>query len=310
LNKIETLVEQYFRHLTVERGMAKNTLLSYRRDIGRYLAYLEGLKISDLAEIDERLISDFVQSLSQVSGLAQSSVARILSSVRGLHHFWLVEGISPVDPAATVRPPKQRRSLPKAITIKQMLDVLDAAGPEWVDERAIVQDPIKLRDRALVEFLYASGARISEILALDLDDVADDRQLRLFGKGSKERTVMIGKPARKALEAYLVRVRPGLVAAGRGTPAVFLNQRGGRLSRQSAWSIISEAGETAGLGFELSPHTLRHSFATHMLEGGAGVREVQMLLGHSSVTTTQIYTLVTVDKLREVYANAHPRARR
>jgi integrase/recombinase XerD len=307
---LEKLADGYFRHLTVERGMAKNTLLAYRRDIARYLSFLEARKIESPNEVTELTVADFAQSLGEVHGMVESSVARILSAVRGLHRYWLMEGISEQDPSATVKPPKQRRRLPKAIPVDAVERLLAASGPESTDEDAILVDPVRLRDRALLELMYATGARVSEVLALDLDDLIDPTLVRLFGKGSKERVVPVGSFAQRALEAYLVRVRPGLVALGRGTPALFLNQRGGRLSRQSAWQVISAAGKIAGLGDEVSPHTLRHSFATHLLEGGADVRVVQELLGHSSVATTQIYTLVTVDKLREVYVNAHPRARR
>lgn len=307
---LEKLAESYFRHLTVERGMAKNTLLAYRRDIRGYLGYLEQRGISELGQITELIVADFAQSLVELHGMAESSVARILSAVRGLHRFWLIEGIADQDPAATVKPPKQRRRLPKAITVDEVERLLAASGPEANDEEAILVDPVRLRDRALLELMYATGARVSEVLALDLDDLLDPTLVRLFGKGSKERVVPVGSYAQKALQAYLVRVRPQLVALGKGTPALFLNQRGARLSRQTAWQVISKAGEQAKLGVEISPHTLRHSFATHLLEGGADVRVVQELLGHSSVATTQIYTLVTVDKLREVYVNAHPRARR
>jgi integrase/recombinase XerD len=194
--------------------------------------------------------------------------------------------------------------------VEQVEWLLDASGPAPEDEEGIQVDPIRLRDRALLELLYATGARVSELLALDLDDLTDLTMVKLFGKGSKERVVLIGSYSQRALNAYLTRVRPSLAQLGKGTPAVFLNQRGSRLSRQSAWQIISAAGEASKIGVEVSPHTLRHSFATHLLEGGADVRVVQELLGHSSVATTQIYTLVTVDKLREVYTNSHPRARR
>lgn len=289
--------------------MAKNTLLAYRRDIARYLKFLSDRNLSDVQEITELTVADFAQSLGEVNGMVESSVARILSAVRGLHRYWLMEGITEQDPSATVKPPKQRRRLPKAIPVDAVERLLAAAGPESTDEETILVEPVRLRDRALLELMYATGARVSEVLDLDLDDLIDPTLVRLFGKGAKERVVPVGSYAQRALEAYLVRVRPLLVALGKGTPALFLNQRGGRLSRQSAWQIISSAGQDAGLG-EVSPHTLRHSFATHLLEGGADVRVVQELLGHSSVATTQIYTLVTVDKLREVYVNAHPRARR
>jgi len=188
--------------------------------------------------------------------------------------------------------------------------LLASSGPEATDEDAIALDPIRVRDRAILELLYATGARVSEVVSLDIDDLVDQTMVRLFGKGSKERIVPVGSYAQRAVEAYLVRVRPVLAKLGKGTPAVFLNQRGSRLSRQSVWQIISDAADKAKLAVEVSPHTLRHSFATHLLEGGADVRVVQELLGHSSVATTQIYTLITVDALREVYSTAHPRARR
>lgn len=307
---LERLADQYFRHLAVERGMAKNTLLAYRRDLARYLDFLAGRGVDSVEEITELTVADFAQSLGQVNGLAQSSVARILSSVRGLHKFWLIEGISAQDPSAAVKPPKQRRHLPKALTLDEVLRLLQAAGPMPSEDGAVQDDPIRLRDRALVELIFACGGRISEVLALDLDDFNQPEMVRLFGKGNKERLVPIGKFSIVLLDAYRTRVRPMLASAGKGTPAMFLNQRGSRLSRQSAWMIIHQAAVAAGLGDEVSPHTLRHSYATLVLEGGLDVRKVQELLGHASVTTTQIYTQVSVDKLREDHANFHPRARR
>jgi integrase/recombinase XerD len=221
--------------------------------------------------------------------------------VRGLHKYWLFENLTNLDSSARVKPPKAPRRLPKALSVSQVEDLLNTVAGD---------DPISLRDRAILELLYATGARVTEIVTLDLDDLVDPTLLRVLGKGSKERIVPVGRYAQKALENYLVRTRPQLAALGKGTSALFLNQRGGRLSRQSAWQVIHDASEAAKLPGEISPHTLRHSFATHLLEGGADVRVVQELLGHSSVSTTQIYTLVTVDALREVYATAHPRARR
>jgi integrase/recombinase XerD len=229
-----------------------------------------------------------------------SSAARTLVAVRGLHRFAAAEGWVEADVARAVRPPAPPRSLPKAIPLEDVEALLEAAGFD--------QTPLALRDRALLEVLYATGARISEAVGLDLDDLdLSGGSVRLLGKGSKERVVPVGRFARSAVEAYLVRARPALVTARSGA-AVFLNSRGGRLSRQSAWAVLRAAAEKAGLGGDLSPHTLRHSFATHLLDGGADVRVVQELLGHASVTTTQVYTLVTVDRLREVYAAAHPRA--
>jgi integrase/recombinase XerD len=297
----EALVDSYIRHLTIERGVAKNTISAYRRDLRRYLEFLEERGIDAIDQINELTVQDFATKLVSVGGLSATSVARVLAGVRGVHKYWLLENLTNSDPAASVKPPKAPRRLPKAITVSQVETLLEAVGGD---------DPIAVRDRAILELLYATGARITEIVSLDLDDLVDPTLLRVLGKGSKERIVPVGRFAQSAVEAYLVRTRPLLAVNGKGTPALFLNQRGGRLSRQSAWQIIHDAAKAANLPGEISPHTLRHSFATHLLEGGADVRVVQELLGHSSVATTQIYTLVTVDALREVYATAHPRARR
>ena len=309
-NQLAGLIDSYLRHLTIERGMAKNTISAYRADLNRYASFLESKGIESPEKITELVINEFAESLKITSGLISSSVARVLAGVRGLHKFWLLENITAGDVAAAVKPPKSPRNLPKAITVDQIEKLLAASGPDPADENAMAVDPVRVRDRAMLELLYATGARISELINLDLDDLVDPTLVRLFGKGSKERIVPVGGYAQRALDAYLVRTRPTLVTQGKGTPALFLNQRGGRLSRQSAWQIINEAARVAELPGEISPHTFRHSFATHLLEGGADVRVVQELLGHSSVATTQIYTLVTVDKLREIYGTAHPRARR
>lgn len=306
---IRSLVDAYLRHLAIERGVAKNTQLAYRRDLNRYLDWLDAEGLSEPGQITELVVRNFAEQLTSKYGLVASSVARVMASVRGLHRFWLLEGITVNDVSAVVKPPKTPKRLPKAISIDQIEQLLDATGPA-PDAEIDAANLVRLRDRALLELLYATGARISEVVSLDLDDLLDPTLVRLFGKGSKERVVPVGKFAQQALAAYLSRCRPGLVAAGRGTPALFLNQRGGRLTRQSAWSIIAAAAEVAKLSSHVSPHTFRHSFATHLLEGGADVRVVQELLGHSSVATTQIYTLVTVDALREMYATAHPRARK
>jgi len=296
----------YLDHLAVERGSARNTLLSYGRDLGRYVAFCTArgqLRPDDVTELD---VTDFLVALRTGDAthppLAATSAARTVVAVRGLHRFAVREGLARQDPAAAVKPPQPPRRLPKAIPVGEVERLLAAAGAD--------QTPRALRDQALLELLYGCGARISEAVGLDVDDLDLEHQIvRLRGKGGKERAVPLGSYAAKALSAYLVRARPVLAAAGVGTPAVFLNSRGGRLSRQSAWTALRSAAERAGLATEhLSPHTLRHSFATHLLDGGADVRVVQELLGHASVTTTQIYTLVTVDKLREVYAAAHPRA--
>jgi integrase/recombinase XerD len=299
-------VDAWLTHLDVERGMSRNTLAAYRRDLRRWTAYLASRGVTDPAAVTEAHTTDFLATLREGDAdhppLAASSAARTLVAVRGLHHFLAVEGEVPADPAGAVSPPRTPSRLPKAIAVDEVERLLEAA--------AVGGTPTALRDRALLEVLYGTGARISEEVGLDLDDVdLEDGVVRLRGKGGKERLVPLGSYAVDALGAYLTRARPGFAAAGRGTPAVFLGRRGTRLSRQSAWTVLRAAAERAGLPGHLSPHTLRHSFATHLLEGGADVRVVQELLGHASVTTTQVYTLVTVQQLREVWAQSHPRAR-
>jgi len=299
-------VRGFLDHLAVERGSAANTLAAYRRDLGRWTSYLAGRGIVDPAAVTEADVADFLAGLREGEGdhppLAAASAARTVVAVRGLHRFLLREGAVVVDAAAAVRPPQPPRRLPKALPYDEVDALLAAAS-------AGVQVEAGLRDRALLELLYATGARISEAVALDLDDLpAGADAVRLLGKGGRERVVPVGRAARAALDAWRVRGRPGLAALGRGTPALFLHARGGRLSRQSAWAVLRATAERAGTRGPVSPHVLRHSFATHLLEGGADVRVVQELLGHASVATTQVYTLVTVDTLREVYAAAHPRA--
>jgi integrase/recombinase XerD len=308
-------------HLRVERGAADNTLTSYNRDLARYVEFLAGRGITDPAVVSESDVTGFLAQLREGTAerppLSASSAARTLIAVRGLHRFLALEGVTETDPAVGVAPPKVPKRLPKAISVAQVEDLLSAAS--------LGDSPAALRDRAMLEVLYGAGARISEVTGLDLDDIdfggPDDGDhgseeidrrpgsVRLVGKGNKERVVPLGSYAREAVTAYTVRARPSMATRGKGTPALFLNLRGGRISRQGAWAAIHAAAERAGLGDTVSPHTLRHSFATHMLEGGADIRVVQELLGHASVTTTQIYTMVTVQHLREVYAEAHPRAR-
>jgi integrase/recombinase XerD len=301
----EKTVSGYLAHLSVERGSAQNTLSSYRRDLSRYLEFLDTLGVHDLAEVDSGLVSAFLVSLrtgdESHQALSAASAARAVVAVRGLHRFAYADGQVAADVARLVRPPAPPRRLPKAIAVEDIERLLEAAGFD--------QTPLALRDRALLELLYGSGARISEAVGLDVDDVdLEQRSVLLSGKGGKQRLVPLGSYAATAVSDYLVRVRPELSRLGRATPRVFLNSRGGPLSRQSAWTVLRSAADKAGLVGDISPHTLRHSFATHLMEGGADVRVVQELLGHASVTTTQIYTLVTVDQLREVYAGAHPRA--
>lgn len=292
-------------HLTVERGLAANTLASYRRDVRRYDDFLAGRGIDRVGDVTEEIVTDFLVALREGDtdhpALSSTSAARTIVAVRNFHKFAVADGWSEHDPAAAVRPPAPAKRLPKAIPLADVEAILAAASaPETL---------LALRDRALLEVLYGTGARISEAVGLDVDDLdLTDGTVKLRGKGGKERLVPLGSYAAEAVQAWLIRGRPEH-AGGAGGPAVFLNSRGGRLSRQSAWAVLVKAADRAGVTRDVSPHTLRHSFATHLLDGGADVRVVQELLGHASVTTTQVYTLVTVDNLREVFATAHPRAR-
>lgn len=306
--RVERAVDAYLRHVAIERGLSEHTVAAYRRDLTDYAAWMAAHGVENVGDITRALLERFVADRAgRQPPPAATSLARLQSSVRGFHRFAVAEGWSPADPADHLRPPKTPLRLPKALTIEQVQALLDAAGPEPGDEGDT--DILRLRDRALLELLYATGARVSEIVRLDVDDLAAGDVLRVRGKGSKERIVPVGSFARSALAAYLTRARPELSARGRATPRLFLGARGAPLSRQSVWLVIRGAAERAQLAEHVSPHTLRHCFATHLLQGGADVRVVQELLGHASVATTQIYTHVTVDALRDVYTTAHPRAR-
>lgn len=312
------VIQHYLDHLAVEKGASAHTCAAYRRDLNRYADYMAARGIERIDAIAAGAIEDFRRDLSEGEPagpegpgrkpLAASSVARTLSAVRGLHRFAARDGLA-ADTAAQVAPPRTAQRLPKALTVAESTALIEAAGDTAADT-----DPARLRDRAMVELLYASGLRASELIGLDLDDVAQLREaapqdfaaMVIRGKGGKERLVPVGGPARAALGAYLVRARPGLNT--RGQAALFLNLRGGRISRVTLWQVVQSAARRAGIEQDVSPHTLRHSFATHLLEGGADIRVVQEMLGHASVTTTQIYTKVTIDTLREVWAQAHPRA--
>jgi integrase/recombinase XerD len=299
-------IRTYLDHLAVERGLAANTLSSYRRDLRRYADHLAQEGVSTLDEVTEAVVSGFLMRLregdSEHPPLSSTSAARTVVAVRGFHKFAVADGLATLDPAGAVKPPTPAKRLPKALPLADVEAILEAAGAP--------DTTLALRDRALLEVLYGTGARISEAVGLDIDDIDTvDATVLLRGKGSKERLVPIGGYALDAVAAYLTRARPTIVAASTPGGAMFLNSRGGRLSRQSAWAVLVKAAERAGVTRDVSPHTLRHSFATHLLDGGADVRVVQELLGHASVTTTQVYTLVTVDNLREVFATAHPRAR-
>lgn len=307
MKESDEYAEEWLSHMRIERGASAHTISNYRRDIRRYLDDLDahGIhSVNDVRSCDiERHLTDFASGTLTGRAGAASSVARACAAIRGFHRFLLTDSITTDDPAALVRAPKQGRHLPKALNIEQVTSLLDAAHA--------LSDPVSLRDAALLELLYATGARVSEAVGLSIDDLDLDEELpivRLFGKGRKERLVPLGRYAKEALEAYIVRARPGFAVHGHGSSAVFLNQRGRPLSRQSAWEAIQRCADRADLGVDVSPHTLRHSFATHLLEGGASIRDVQELLGHASVQTTQIYTRVTATTLQEVYRSSHPRA--
>jgi integrase/recombinase XerD len=300
------IVNHYLDHLTVERGLARNTVIAYRRDLERYTGWLVKQGFTDLGHAREEQVIAYMASLRGGEegrpALAAASVSRSIAAVRGFHRFAVREGLAAADAATAVRPPRPGRRLPKAISLDDVEALLHAAGFD--------RTPRARRDRALLEVLYGTGARITEAVGLAVDDVdLDAGSVLLHGKGGKDRLVPLGRYAREAVDEYLQLARPALAAHGRGGPALFLNLRGGRLTRQGAWAALRQVATRAGIAGQISPHTLRHSFATHLLDGGADVRVVQELLGHASVTTTQLYTLVTVDRLREVYAASHPRAR-
>lgn len=306
VSAIEIEVSRYLDHLTVERGLAANTIGAYRRDLTRYLRFLAARDVTEPAQVDEATVRSFLASLSASTygdderPYRATSVARTLSSVRSFHRFLVREGVTERDPASGVAQPKLPRSLPHPLTVDEVGRLLD------VPDRGTSAG---LRDRAILEMLYGAGLRVSELTGLDVDDVdLEEGSVRVLGKGGKEREVPLGRYGREAVAAYLTRARPAF-ATGVGRGALFLNQRGGRLSRQSCDRMVRAAARAAAIDRHVSLHTLRHSFATHLLEGGADVRVVQELLGHASVATTQIYTLVTREHLREVYYSSHPRAR-
>lgn len=300
----EIAASSFLNHLQIERGLAANSIAAYRRDLEKFRLFLNG---QDLATVTPEVITAFEVSLKQAN-LSVPTINRVDSTLRSFfRHMQQEYGFS--DPTLEIVPSKSARRLPKALTISQMLSLIDAAYK--------ASDPITLRDQAMLELLYSSGARVSELIGINLNDLStvqtEDGQittLKLRGKGSKERIVPLGSFASTAIDNYCVRIRPGLLAKNpKNNPALFLNSRGGRISRQSAWQMVLEAADTAGITEHVSPHVFRHSYATHLLDGGADIRVVQELLGHASVTTTQIYTLITIDKVRESYSMAHPRAK-
>ena len=294
----------FLNHLQIERGLAANSIAAYRRDLNKFSVFLNG---KALAEVDPDLINTFEASLREAK-LSVASINRIDSTLRSFFKH-LQQEYGYADPTLEIAPKKSARRLPKALTIAQIVSMIDAAYREG--------QPITARDQAMLELLYSSGARVSELIGINLNDLStiqtddgDVTTLKLRGKGSKERMVPLGSFASKAIESYMVRVRPELAAkSAKTTSALFLNSRGSRISRQSAWQMVLDAAEAAGVTEHVSPHVFRHSYATHLLDGGADIRVVQELLGHASVTTTQIYTLITIDKVRESYSMAHPRAK-
>lgn len=306
MSPLQRTVSVYLDHIEVERALSAHTVEAYRRDLDRYCTFLTGVGVSRVEDVTANMVQQFVVELGDAQGassaLKPASVARVLASVRSFHAFATAELSLAEDPAIRITPPKAPQRLPKALSLSQVEQLIEATG--------VGDSPVALRDRALVELLYGTGMRISEVVALDVDDMSDPEvtMIVVTGKGNKQRLVPLGSMARKAVDAYLVRARPVWSGKGQSTPALLLNTRGGRLSRQSAYATLVRVAHRAGLANHISPHTLRHTFATHLLDGGADVRVVQELLGHASVTTTQIYTHVSAQRLHEEYATSHPRA--
>jgi len=300
----DAVVETFLNHLQIEKGLAKNTISAYKRDLSKLGSFLNG---SDLGEVKPEDISRFEASLRNEK-LSVGTINRIDSTLRSFFkHLQIEHGLS--DPTLEIITSRSIRRLPKAISVDQMSSIIDASYRDG--------EIITTRDRAMLEVLYGSGARVSELIGINITDLISSgpgretiTTLKLRGKGGKERIVPLGSYAKTSIENYLVRIRPMLAEkANRTTQALFLNSRGSRISRQSVWQIVLDAAKAAGISQDVSPHTFRHSYATHLLDGGADIRVVQELLGHSSVTTTQIYTLITIDKIHQTYITAHPRAR-
>jgi len=298
-------VEELLSWLGVEKGRSANTLAAYRRDLAAYVEFLRGRGLA-LADVTDRVVEDYLAFL-RAAGRAPASVARALVSIKALHRFCEDEGLAVANPVEDVERPRVPAGLPKALSEEEVTALLGAVTGD---------DAVARRDRAIVEVLYGCGLRVSELVSLSLGDLDLDAGLvRAFGKGAKERVVPVGRMATAALRAWLAPGGRGALVPARwarraDSDAVFLNARGGRLSRQGAWGIVRHYGDRVGLGDRLTPHVLRHSCATHMLDHGADIRVVQELLGHASISTTQVYTRVSTERLRSVYESAHPRARR
>ena len=299
----DSLAQTFLNYCAIERGLSSNTIAAYRRDLTKFAEFLSG---RDLTLVDPKTISDFEVSL-RLAKLAPASINRIDSTLKSFFRRVDIEhGLA--NPTLDIEMSKSPRRLPKALTVEQILLLIESAFHEG--------EPITWRDKAMIEVLYGSGARVSELIGINLVDLnisetseGEITTVKLRGKGGKERVVPLGSYATKAIDDYRTRIRPALSAQKSGAnSALFLNSRGARITRQSAWSIVLKAAQRAGISENVSPHVFRHSYATHLLDGGADIRVVQELLGHASVTTTQIYTLITIDKVREVYSTAHPRA--
>ncbi len=300
-SNLNAAIANYLNYAAIEKGLSRNTISAYRLDLAKFSQYLilENIALSD---VSPECLDNFLATLRGSGESAESSSARVIVTIRNFFKFLSSES-KLINPLKDYSPPAIPKRLPKALLLEEVVRMIEASKSD--------QSSIALRDTALIEVLYATGGRVSEITSLSLDDISqlgETMTLKLLGKGSKERVVPVGNYARTSLENYLSNSRPNLVKSSRSSK-VFLNTRGNSLSRQSAWEIVASAAERANLSVHVTPHSLRHSFATHLLDGGADIRVVQELLGHSSVTTTQIYTLVTIDKLRESYASAHPRAK-
>lgn len=306
MNAMDDLLEQFLAHIGVERGLAGSTVSAYAADIKKYVSWLSSRDLNKLNEVTSLDVEEYVAALDKAGESARSK-ARRLASVHEFHKFALMQGVVTDDVSARVKAPKAAGHLPDVLSVDEVSRLLDAAAMGGSC------DPVVLRDKALLEFMYATGCRVSETTGTDLNDIDfDERVVVLTGKGSKQRLVPLGEYALKALRRYISDGRPELEARAKGAKerrAVFLNKRGRRISRQSVWEAVKAAGERAHIDRPLHPHTLRHSFATHLIQGGADVRTVQELLGHASVTTTQIYTHVSPETLIETYLTAHPRAR-
>lgn len=307
------LLEQFLTHIGVERGLAQSTVDAYASDLRRYLDWLEARGVHGPAVVTRQDVEDYVADLDG-AGESGRSKARRLASIHAFHRFALAQQAVASDVAATVKAPKGAGTLPDVLTVDEVARLLEAVPQPHATGVTDVEDAVLVRDRALLELMYATGARVSEIVGADIDDMDfDEHVIRVTGKGSKQRLVPVGGYACQALRRYLDEARPVLERRKRSGSAerraLFLNKRGCRLSRQSVWEVVKSAGERAHIAKPLHPHTLRHSFATHLIQGGADVRTVQELLGHASVTTTQIYTHVSPESLIEAYLTAHPRAR-